>query len=350
MISLHAHQLSQLESLGARSTEWDDFVASVETGHVLQTMQWAEYRRKAGWHPIPLSFSSQGSLEAACIVLQRSVASLPVGGVLLVQRGPVLDYDSPQAPYMLSKVLDRLRQLALYRIAVVRVSPNIKRTTAWVKEMLLEKGFHRAKRPMAHTATIRLDLTQSLDRIVDGMSRHRRADIRRVERQGTDWSFHKESSLESLETLYDMYRHTIDEAGKSPKSFHDLRLMHETLSSFGSSFVLIVKYQDRPVASVLLVPMNKHFWGFGASMVKGEESVRGATVALYWEMIKWAKSQGYKEFDLQGIPDPPDPDGPLYGIYRFKQAWGGEEVQLLGEYDYSPYPFLARLLEWRLSH
>jgi lipid II:glycine glycyltransferase (peptidoglycan interpeptide bridge formation enzyme) len=125
--------------------------------------------------------------------------------------------------------------------------------------------------------------------------------------------------------------------------------MHETLSSYGASFILVVQYENHPVSAVLLVPTEKQFWGFGASMTEEAKPLKHATVALYWEIIKWAKNQGYAEFDLQGIPDPPDPDDPLYGVYRFKQKWGGEEVRLIGEYDYTRFPILIRLLEWKLG-
>jgi len=330
-------------------TEWDEFVAGMKNGHVFQTARWALYRQKVGWQPVLLSWSSQGSLRAVCLVLHRSIAGLPVGGVLYAPRGPVLDYDSADAPLLLSEVLNRLKQLARRYLAVVRVSPDVRRTTTWVQELLEDGGFHRAKQPVGHTATIRLDLTQPLDQIIDGMSRARRSDVYRYERQRADYSFDCDDSLDSLRLLYEFYCRTIENAGKSPKSFNDLRMMHETLAPFGSSLIFIVRYQDRPVAAVNLIPTKGHLWGFGASMAKGDEAARDASVGLYWEMIKWAKNQGYTEFDLQGIPDPPDPEDPLYGVYRFKRRWGGEEVQFVGEYDYTPYPFMDRALEWRLS-
>jgi len=349
MISADALQVSRLSNPALSLTEWDNFVASTHNGHVFQTSPWASYRQKAGWNPILISLTNQDSLRAGCLVYQRSIAGLPIGGVLHVPRGPVLDYDSPEAPRLFSEVLDRLIQFADRSFAVVRVCPDVKRTTTWVEEMLLEKGFQRAKRSVGHTATIRLDLTQPLDCIIAGMSNNRRRDIRQFEKEGKAWSSYRDTSLESLELLYGMYSKTIEKAGKSPKCFHDLRMMHETLASYGASFILVVKYYDRPVAAVLLVPMKKHFWGFGGSMAEGAKELKYASVALYWEIIKWAKNQGYTEFDLQGVPDPPNPNDPLYGVYQFKQRWGGEEVHLIGEYDYTRFLILVRLLEWKLG-
>ncbi|MCP4538079.1 MAG: peptidoglycan bridge formation glycyltransferase FemA/FemB family protein, partial [Chloroflexi bacterium] len=68
---------------------------------------------------------------------------------------------------------------------------------------------------------------------------------------------------------------------------------------------------------------------------------------LQWELIKWAKSQGCRTYDLWGIPDqvgqyasegkePPDnqrTDG-LWGIYRFKRGFGQDMIYYVGAYDY----------------
>ena len=349
MISVNTLDFSHLKYPTGRLSEWDNFVAGVKNGHVFQTSPWAEYRKNAGWHPLLVTLSCKNCLQVGCLVFQRSIARLPIGGVLHVPRGPVLNYDFPEAPQLLSDILDRLTQLARSRFSVVRVCPDVERTTVWVEEMLLEKGFNRAKRSVGHTATIRIDLTQSLDDITAGMSRTRRQNVHYLENAGDVWSCDHDASLDSLKMLYGMYQQTMLRAGKTPKCYHDLCLMHETLSSYGSSFILVIKHFDRPVAAVLIVAMRKHFWMFGASMVEDAKDLKCASVALYWEIIKWAKSQSYTEFDLQGIPDPPKPDDPLYGVYDFKQRWGGEEIRLIGEYDYTQFPILVRLLERKLA-
>ena len=126
--------------------------------------------------------------------------------------------------------------------------------------------------------------------------------------------------------------------------------MHHWLAPFGSSFVFIVKYQNRPVAGAVIVAIGRRLWYLYGGSVKEDRTISGAGVVLHWEIIKWAKNQGYTEYDLQGMPEITGPDDPMYGIYRFKQAWGGELVHLIGEYDYTPYPFLGRILEWKLPH
>ena len=290
-------QLSQVADPMRCSTKWDDFIVSLKNGHVLQSTAWAAYKRKLGWRPYPMSWSAEGSLRAVCLVLHRRVAGLPFGGFLYVPRGPVLDYESPEAPLVLSEILDTLSTLARRRLALVRISPDVSRTATWVNRMLVDKGFQRAQTAIQHTTTFRLDLTQPLETVVAGMAKHRRREVHKHERDGTGWSFHADSSSDYLQIFYRLYHQTLTRAGMSPKSFDDIRLMHETLAPYGSSFVFIVKHQDRPVAGAMWVGMGKRrLWAFYGGSAKGEDAVSGAVVVLRWEIIKWAKRNAYAEY------------------------------------------------------
>lgn len=342
-------RFSQLSDPSRVTTEWDDFVASVDSGHIFQSARWATYKQRVGWRPILLSWSANGSLKAVCLVLHRSVSGLPFGGILYVPRGPVLDYDSSEAPYLLSKVLDRLKQLARSHFAVVRVSPNLTNDAIWVKQALMGKRFIASEHPIQHTSNITIDLTRSLDELITGMERRRRKEIRRFERDGVDWSFQCVNTSDGLDILYPLYYDTISQAGATLKSLNDIKQMHETLVSYDSSFIFIVNYQDHPVAGVVALTLGNRLWPYYAGTAKGDNAVSGAGVVLHWEVIKWAKNHGYVEYPLQGMPDVSGPDDPLYGVYLFKRGWGGRYVRLIGEYDYSPYPLLGRLLDRKLS-
>ena len=67
--------------------------------------------------------------------------------------------------------------------------------------------------------------------------------------------------------------------------------------------------------------------------------------ALQWAAMRWAKARGCTLYDLWGIPDEvgADPDayaepeswgeGGLWGVYRFKQGFGGQVVRYTGAWD-----------------
>jgi lipid II:glycine glycyltransferase (peptidoglycan interpeptide bridge formation enzyme) len=67
--------------------------------------------------------------------------------------------------------------------------------------------------------------------------------------------------------------------------------------------------------------------------------------ALQWAAMRWAKARGCTLYDLWGIPDEvgahPDAyaepeswgEGGLWGVYRFKQGFGGQVVRYTGAWD-----------------
>ena len=58
-----------------------------------------------------------------------------------------------------------------------------------------------------------------------------------------------------------------------------------------------------------------------------------SSYSMYFEMIEYAINNGYDYYNFYGISSNLSPKDPLYGIYLFKKGFGGEVVELLGEYD-----------------
>lgn len=66
---------------------------------------------------------------------------------------------------------------------------------------------------------------------------------------------------------------------------------------------------------------------------------------LHYEMIKYALEKGYDYYNFYGISSDLTPKDPLYGIYLFKKGFGGEVVELIGEYDYVVRPMYYLLYD-----
>ena len=50
-------------------------------------------------------------------------------------------------------------------------------------------------------------------------------------------------------------------------------------------------------------------------------------------MIKYAIENGFEYYNFYGISSDLTPKDPMYGVYLFKKGFGGEVVELIGEYD-----------------
>lgn len=58
-----------------------------------------------------------------------------------------------------------------------------------------------------------------------------------------------------------------------------------------------------------------------------------ASYALHYEMIKYAIDNGYKYYNLYEIGDITDDNNKLKNSYNYKKNFGGEVIELVGEYD-----------------
>ena len=61
------------------------------------------------------------------------------------------------------------------------------------------------------------------------------------------------------------------------------------------------------------------------------------TYALQWKAMQIAKKCDCTEYDMFGVSPNPNPSHPMYGLYRFKQGFGGEIFHQLGCWDYPIY-------------
>lgn len=58
-----------------------------------------------------------------------------------------------------------------------------------------------------------------------------------------------------------------------------------------------------------------------------------ASYTLHYEMIKYAIDNGYKYYNLYEIGDITNPNNKLKNSYNYKKNFGGEVIELVGEYD-----------------
>jgi len=97
--------------------------------------------------------------------------------------------------------------------------------------------------------------------------------------------------------------------------------------------LLIAEHERQPLAAMFLVITgSRGTYLYGASSSNKRNLM--ATYALQWRAITLAKERGCTEYDMFGIAPNPDPEHPMYGLYRFKTGFGGEIYHGLGCWDY----------------
>ena len=145
------------------------------------------------------------------------------------------------------------------------------------------------------------------------------------------------AGLEELPLWYALYAET---AARNNFYLHDIEYFRVVLTARANDtqspadvFLLIAEHDNRPLAAMFLVISgNRATYLYGAS--SGESRQFMATYALQWKAMELAQACSCHEYDMFGISPSSDPSHPMYGLYRFKTGFGGEQYHGMGCWDY----------------
>lgn len=195
-------------------------------------------------------------------------------------------------------------------------------------------GFKKAFNNILPSNTVFLDLKKEDEQILGQMKSKTRYNIRLAARKGVRV---RELNFDQLNIWYDLYRET---AVRNGIFLHDIDYFRAVLTARANDadaptqvLLLVAEVENIPLSAMFLVVSGKratYLYGASSSQMK---SMMGS-YALQWGAISKAKSKGCSEYDMFGISPNPDPEHPMYGLYRFKTGFGGEIYHTLGSWDY----------------
>jgi peptidoglycan pentaglycine glycine transferase (the first glycine) len=319
--------------------DWDDFLERSPTGHHAQTSAWGRARAFIGWRPIRVVVSEDGRVVAGAQMVTRP---MPAGGnVGFVCRGPVVREDRPDlARLVFDEVMATGRTSGVQYLVV-----QPPRGCDWMRAELTRLGFRYGAFDIDITATVRIDLGADLDDLFAGMSKKCREHVKLAERRGVTVRRGSETDLAIFNRLKDIQSARIGYRRRSADYYSEL---WRALAPRGHIGLFVAEYEGEPVSAQLVIPFGdtchhmERPWSGQHGNVKPNE-------LLKWEVIKWAKSEGYRFTDLEGI-DPPVaeavlsgqaiPDDPRYSASRFKLKFGGETIVDPPSFDYVYDPLL----------
>jgi lipid II:glycine glycyltransferase (peptidoglycan interpeptide bridge formation enzyme) len=298
----------------------------------------------------------QGLLAGALLLLRRRYGV----AMAYTPRGPLLS-GQPAADDLLLAALRRVAARA--RAVFLRLEPNLLDDdpgAGALHSRLLLAGFEPAE-PIQPRSSIQLDLGAPPERLLAGMSKGHRADVKRAARDGV--AVRAGQSAADLDAFYAIMSAT---SARAQFGIHSRDYYAAFLRLFGppadTARLLLAEYAGETVATALVAA------GAGAGLYLYSGSTEaglkcGAQHAIQWEAIRWAQARGCRLYDFWGVPDPlgraaqtDDPaeqerleaeaqSDPLYRVYRFKKGFGGRVVRFLPAYDQIYLPPLYRL--WR---
>lgn len=268
-------------------------------GHFLQSEEWGEFQKSLG----------------------REV--FRVDGVLVTKLPLVFDKSYFYCGGCLTFDVKQLGDLAKKENAVFFKFEPMEEDKALAHE-LIKAGFAKSKKEVQPHKTVILDVTKSEEELLGKMHGKTRYNIRLAQKQGI-----QVSDSQKTEAFWELLQKT----AQRDKFYTHPREYYKKLSELPFAKLFVAEYRSKVIAANLVV-----FYKGRATYLHGASDYEGrnlmAPYLLHWETIKYAKENGFSEYDFWGVDEKKWP-----GVTRFKKGFGGREVEYIGAYDYIFQPF-----------
>jgi lipid II:glycine glycyltransferase (peptidoglycan interpeptide bridge formation enzyme) len=313
-----------LQTLDAK--QWDRFVLATPGGDLAQTTAWAQAKRALGFETCQIDLRHDGEIIAVALLVIRRFGRL--GAVAYVARGPLVAHDDAEARVRILAAIERAARDHRVHQLIVQPPPGAE---AMVKA-LADRGYATEAPAVAPTATLRIDLTQTLDTILARMSRSKRHQIRRSERKGVKIRL---GGRADLDLFYRLHESTARRQKFAPLSRAYLGHQWDALSASDGVQLVFACHDGRTLAGMWVTAFGNTVTDrLSGSNLEGRRAQ--PNVACQWGAIRWAKAQGYQYYDFGGI-DRRSAELMIAGegrlpeaFYRssaaFKREFGGEPV------------------------
>jgi lipid II:glycine glycyltransferase (peptidoglycan interpeptide bridge formation enzyme) len=262
---------------------WNEAVAQLPCRHVLQCFEWGEFKAKYGWKPTRLLFEEGSQVRAAASVLCR------------LEEGTVI-------------------------------------------EALRDRGWRLSSEQIQFPNTLLIDLRPGEDELLASMKAKTRYNVRLAGRREVRV---RVGGSDALPLFYEMYAETSRRDDFIIRPFAYYQDAWGAFIEAGLACLFVAEYEGEPLAGLIAFRFGQRAWYmYGASTGKHRNLMPNHL--LQWEAIRWARSEGCIVYDMWGAPDVLSEDDPMWGVYRFKEGFGGQFVRHIGAYDYP----VSRPLYW----
>ena len=187
--------------------------------------------------------------------------------------------------------------------------------------------------------TVLIDLTQDEATLLANMKQKTRYNIRLGPKRGLTV---RTGTLEDLDLLFEMYAQTSIRDGFVIRSSEYYHTVWGSFMKDGLAEPLIAEMDGEAVAAVFIFyfdGVSRYLYG----MSRETHRDKMPNHMLQWEAIKRSKALGCHTYDMWGAPDEFNENDSLWGVYRFKEGFGGKVLRTLGAWDYPARPFLYKM-------
>ena len=268
---------------------------------IRQSPEYADYLRREGW------------IVERINGVNYFLRKLPLIGYLLkIQRPKKIDFEE----------IDKLCRK--YHVFQIILEPKNGSQAPEIKA----NGFKLGKSPYLPSKTLEIDLRKSEKEIFGGFKK----DARQAIRKGSDLKISEYSTPKDIKIWREGWKNSVNFKRYVPGTWQLINL-RKSFPNNHSLFIASHNIFSRIIGGALFTTSSHdgvaYYW-YGFTNSEGRSTL--SQYPLLYQGILWAKSQGCKKFDFEGIYDPRFPNKSWLGFSHFKRSFGGTEVTYPGCY------------------
>jgi lipid II:glycine glycyltransferase (peptidoglycan interpeptide bridge formation enzyme) len=311
---------------------WNAFIAAADNGHVMQSFEWGEVLAKLGWKPIRIAVVENKAVKAAMAMYVRKVPLIN-RSIIYSPCGPVLDFTREKTADCL--IAEAKKVGAGYNAVFLQLFPNILENDTDSIRALSGKGFVKIEKQGLLRLTqplwvYKVDISRSEKEILGNMKKKTRYGINFSRKQGIQVEERK--SADDLENFYAMLRDNGRKKNFPVRGYKYFKAIWKEMGPNGSARLFFAKHGDQVLAAELAFVFGDTCYGmYRASSLKDRNLQ--ANYALVWGVMTWARERNLKWYDLRGVAsfNPPE-NHSGYGVFKFKEGFGGVPLTFSGDY------------------
>jgi len=311
---------------------WNALIAALPHSHILQSWEWGDFKSRYGWQARRWVWNEG---QAAAQILTRTARGLRV---MYVPKGPLLDWGDDS---LRARVLNDLQSLARRERAIfIKIDPDLPiADSTQVTSDLGLRTWRFSSDQIQFRNTVVMDLTRAEPELLAGMKQKTRYNLRLAEKEGVSV---RPGSLADLDLLYRMYAETSVRDGFVIRSMDYYREAWGSFIEAGLAQPLIAEVEGEPVSALVLFVFARTAW-YMYGMSREAQREKMPNHLLQWEAMRWAKAHSCAVYDFWGAPDEFNEDDAMWGVWKFKEGFGGQVARHIGAWDYPASPILYRL-------
>ncbi|NLJ81330.1 MAG: peptidoglycan bridge formation glycyltransferase FemA/FemB family protein [Firmicutes bacterium] len=309
---------------------FNNYVSRHPLGDLLQTTFWGRLKQSSDWDYYPLAALKNGVIEGTALLLSKRISVLPAC-LFYSPRGPL--FSSPQA---FKALCTAGRKLAAEKGALVwKMDPAIAAKDPLWPQLALAQKLLPVSTGLDFSGVqprfeMILDIKARPKQLLKNMKSKTRYNIRYSQRK--EVRAFPVDRQEDLSIFYSLLEETSQRDGFMIRPFSYFQALWEHLIANNAAQLFLAYHQKTPLAGAIVFRLGTKVWYvYGASSYENRRLQ--APHLIQWEIIKWAKGLGCHTYNFRGVSGDLNPDNPLYGLYRFKEGFGAELTEYVGEYD-----------------